>query len=68
MILIFCYTALLNFNFYVLLCGNNETKDCSLIRGLLCTCTSIQRRKTDVYMLTLRSFRNYAKISNDFNF
>jgi hypothetical protein len=46
-----------NFNFFVihylililyaaLLKQCNETQDCSLIHGLLCACTSVQRSKT----------------------
>jgi hypothetical protein len=46
------------FNFYVLLCGCNKSKHCSVIIDLPCTCTSIQRSKTDVYVLTLRNVCN----------
>jgi hypothetical protein len=35
-----------------------ETIGCSLIHGLLCTCTFIQRSSVYVYLLTLRSFCN----------
>jgi hypothetical protein len=36
MILIFCYIALLDVNFYMLLCGNNALKQkSSLVRGLM---------------------------------
>jgi hypothetical protein len=45
------------FNFFICCFVQcTETKECSLIHGLLCTCTSIQRSKTDFYVLTLRTF------------
>jgi hypothetical protein len=37
---------------------STETKDFSLIHGLLGTRTSVQCSKTDFYVLTLRKFRN----------
>jgi hypothetical protein len=56
----------------MLLCGNTALKQKrlrSLIHGLLlrpCS-ASTERSKTNVYVLTPRSFRIKAKISNDFN-
>jgi hypothetical protein len=44
-----------------------DVGECSLIRDLLCTCTSIQRSETDC-VLTLRRFCNEGKIISNFSF
>lgn len=58
--LIFYYTTLLNFNFYKLLCGYSalKQKTVKFIHSLICTCTTVQRNKTDVCVLALPSFFN----------
>jgi hypothetical protein len=56
-----------NFYEYMLRCGNNAVKQ-QIHRSVLCACTSLQRSKTDIYVLMLPNFNNWAKMSNDFNF
>jgi hypothetical protein len=60
MILIFFISTLISFNYlYAALWKQcTETKDSLFICGLLRIYTSIQRSKTGVYVLTLRSLRN----------
>jgi hypothetical protein len=45
-----------------------ETTYCSFTHGLLCTYTSSQRSATDVYVLTLRTSSNEAKMGDGCNF
>jgi hypothetical protein len=40
----------------------SETEDRSFTHDLLCTCTLLQRSKTDVRVLTLHGFSNSTKI------
>jgi hypothetical protein len=61
---------LLNCNFHMLLCGKQSLKknDCywpmvGCVRVQF-TYSRLKRSKTDVLVLTLRSFRHLAKISN----
>jgi predicted transcriptional regulator len=44
----------------------SETEDRSFTHDLLCTCTLLQRSKTDVRVLTLHGFSNSTKIKKLF--
>lgn len=64
------YYLIKQINSYMLLCGNNGLKQKTVHSSIAC-CVHVglyTKQETDVYVLTLYSFRNWAKISNDSSF
>jgi hypothetical protein len=66
--LILYYTKLLNLKSNIVVCGRSELTQNTVHSLMVCRVhVLLYNAAKHIYVLTLRSFSNYAKISKDFN-